>query len=425
MQRLTGAGFILQVMASVLFLTGCGPGSEPVVLTIAGGAVGRELDLTVGGTQRFMEENPDIRVDVTPIPDSSSDRLTLYQSLFNKSSPEVDVFQIDVVWLGMVAPHAVDLRPLIAQADIERHFPSLIENNLVEGKLVGLPWFVDAPSLYYRSDLLEKYGFENPPATWEELEAMSRKISEGERQEGNLGFWGFVWQGAPYEGLTCNALEWQFSHGGGNFLDSQGRPNLNTEATRLAFQRATEWVGTITPPDVLEFAEDESRLLWEKGHAAFLRNWSYVYSLASEAEVTKGKFDIVPLPAGAGGRAATLGGWQLMVSKYSAHPEEAARLIQFLASKEEQKIRAIEGSLNPTIASLYHDPEVLDAVPFFAGFDKIMNNLVIRPAVQAGEKYGELSMIYWTAVHDILSKKAEAAERLAQAEKEMNEVLGH
>ncbi len=60
-----------------------------------------------------------------------------------------------------------------------------------------------------RKSLLQKYDFKNPPQTWDELQEMAEKIQDGERKEGRQNFWGFVWQGKAYEGLSCNALEWE------------------------------------------------------------------------------------------------------------------------------------------------------------------------------------------------------------------------
>ena len=74
------------------------------------------------------------------------------------------------------------------------------------GELVAVPVYVDGGLLYYRSDLLRKYGLGGPPRTWDELLRYARTVQEGERKE-NPRFFGFVWQGAQYEGLICDFLE--------------------------------------------------------------------------------------------------------------------------------------------------------------------------------------------------------------------------
>ncbi len=405
-----------------LLLLACETRPGQITVVFSGGATGMDLDFTVAGTQRFMERHPDIRVVVIPTPRSNAERLDYYRQLFERRSGEVDVLQIDVVWIGMLADHALDLRQHIAPERIVRHFPSVVENNSVEGRLVAMPWFADGPSLYYRKDLLDRYGYEDPPKSWEEMATMAARIQDGERRAGNLGFWGYLWQGRAYEGLTCNALEWQYSHGGGNFVEGDGRPNLDREEVARAFEMAKSWVGTISPPEVVGFDEEDSRLIWQKGDAAFLRNWSYAYSLTQATAIGR-DFDVAPLPGGPRGRFGTLGGWQLMVSRYSRHPEAASALVDFLTGMAEQKIRAVEGSYNPTISSLYADREVLEAVPFFDGFEEVYRSLVARPSSLAGEKYDLISSAYSRAANDVISGRRPAAERLAESEREIAEIL--
>ena len=146
-------------------------------------------------------------------PLDASTALQWCQQYWVAKSPDVDVFLIDVVWQGVAAPHAVDLKKYYREDEIKAYFPRIIENNTVGGKLVSIPLWTDAGILYYRTDLLEKYGYKEPPKTWEELAAMAKNIQEGERGAGNPDFQGFVFEGKASESVTCNALEWIYSYG--------------------------------------------------------------------------------------------------------------------------------------------------------------------------------------------------------------------
>jgi len=394
----------------------CGT-DEDVTVTIIAGSVGQEFDMTQQGVNLFMQACPNVSVDLVARPDSATETLGQYLQFFEAGSSEIDVYQFDVIWPGILGNHLVDLEEYLDAEVIEAHFPAIVENNTVDGRLVGLPWFTDAGLLYYRTDLLEKYGFE-PPQTWEELEAAALAIQEGERAEGNADFWGFVWQGAAYEGLTCDALEWQASSGGGVIITPEGVIDVNNPEAVAAFEMAAGWVGTISPPGVLSYMEEDARGVWQAGNAAFMRNWPYAWSLGqAEDSPIAGVFDVQPLPgAEPGMSAATLGGWQLGVSRYSQNVEPAVALTAYLASYDEQKRRAIEGSYNPTIMALYEDEDVLEATPFFGSLYDVFINATARPSTVAGERYNDVSELYYTTVSAILNGEVDAQSAVEELE---------
>lgn len=397
---------------------------EEIVLRIFAGNVGMEKELTEGAAQRFMDQNPGITVQVVDTPDFVEDRLGTYLQLFEAQSPEGDVFQIDVIWPGDLAEHFVDLNEYGAADVAGEHFDAIIENNTVDGSLIGIPWFTDAGLLYYRTDLLEKYGYDAPPATWDELEEMANTIQEGERAE-NEDFWGFVWQGNAYEGLTCDALEWIASNDGGSIVEPDGTITINNPQAAEIVDQAAGWVGTISPPGVTAFGEEDARGVWQAGNAAFMRNWPYAFSLGNaDDSVIAGLFDVSPLPAGASGSgAATLGGWQLAVSRYSEHPEEAAQLALFMASYDEQKLRAIEGSLNPTIEALYEDADVLEAAPFFGSLYDVFINAVARPSTATAPQYADVSAAFFNSVHSVLTGDQDAATAFEVLELDLQDII--
>lgn len=398
---------------------------EKIVITMTGSAVGQEGELIREGAELYMQDHPEVEIRIFEVPDSTTARLMMYLKKLTDGDPEIDLYQIDVIWPGEMANHLLDLNDYGAQDFVDQHFPELIQNNTVDGRLVAMPWFTDAGLLYYRTDLLEKYGYTEPPKTWDELEDMAKTIQDGEVLAGNENFWGFVWQGDIYEGLTCNALEWVASHGGGTFIDQDGNVTINNLSALKALERAANWVDYISPPAVTGFIEEDARRWWQSGDAAFMRNWPYVYSMAqADDSPVKGKFGVAPLPGDTAEQsAATLGGWQLAVSKYSEHPEVAAEITLFMTSQKIQKMRAIKGAYNPTIASLYKDPEVLAAVPFFGRLYDVFVNAVARPSSQTAPKYSQVSDFIFNGVHDILTGKRDAQVVLDALEVDLEDLI--
>jgi trehalose/maltose transport system substrate-binding protein len=397
----------------------------PVTITVAAGAVGQELELAKEAAAEYEKTHPGIDIVILETPDLTTDRLGLYLQYFEAQSGEIDLYQIDVIWPGDIAEHLVDLNQYGGAKAAAEHFPAIVKNNTVDGKLVAMPWFTDAGLLYYRADLLKEYGFSAPPSTWDELETIAATVQKGERAKGNQDFWGYVWQGNSYEGLTCDALEWVVSNGGGSIVEPDGTISINNPKAAAALDRAAAWVGTISPEGVTGFGEEDARNMFQAGNAMFMRNWPYAYSLGnSDESAVKGKFDVVPLPAGDSGHgAAALGGWQLAVSKYSEHKEEAVDLLLYLTSYEEQKRRAIVGSYNPTIKALYQDADVLEAAPFFGSLYDVFVNAAARPSTVTAPRYAEASKIFFSNAHDVLMGKKTGTEAVKNIELDLEDLL--
>ena len=109
-------------------------------------------------------------------------------------------------------------------------------------------------------------------------------IQDKERAAGNDKMWGFVWQGNAYEGLTCDALEWVASHGGGMIVEKDGTISINNPNAAAALDMAAKWVGTISPEGVIGYKEEDARGIWDQGNAVFMRNWPYAWSLSNKDE---------------------------------------------------------------------------------------------------------------------------------------------
>lgn len=408
------------LVAAFAAISAMQPAQAQVTLAISCGAVGIEARLCREGAEAWSRETGH-GVELVSTPAGSTERLALYQQLLAARSGDIDVLQVDVVWPGILGAHLLDLSDRIGADTLGAHFPAMLANNTVAGRLVALPWFTNAGVLYYRRDLLERHG-RPVPGTWRDLAATARAVMQAERAAGNGRMWGFVFQGRAYEGLTVNALEWVASHGGGTIVAEDGRTTIDNPRAAAALTEAASWIGTIAPEGVLNYAEEEARGVFQSGNAVFMRNWPYAWPLLNAAgSAVAGKVGVAVLPRGgeAGTHAATLGGEQLAVSRYSSHPEEAVALVRYLASRAEQKRRAIAGGFNPTIRDLYRDAEVLAANPFFGTLRSSFETAVARPSGVTGGRYNQVSAEFWNAVHAVLSGRSAAGPALARLERNL------
>jgi len=403
------------VCLALLASAGCARGpSHAVTLTVLGFNLDAARALRAEALDEFTRTTG-IEVDLIPTWGTSAEQLGQTLRLLNQHASTPDVYLIDVVWPGTLGEHLLNLTPY-QDPDSRSHIPALLANDTVKGRLVSLPFYVNIGMLFYRTDLLAKYGFPHPPATWDELESMSRKIQRGERAAGNRAFWGYVWQGAAYEGLTCNALEWQASFGGGRIIEADGRISVNNPHTIQALRMAARWVGSISPASVLSYTESDSLNAFRAGNAAFLRYWSGGVTARGDGAL---------LPAGPHGRAQAMGGFHLAVSRYSTHPQQAARLVMYLTSGPVQLRRALTGGRLPTIPQLYQDPALVESFAYAGALQTAgAAAWVARPSTIAGSHYAAVSQQYYQTVHRILDNETPAAEALAALERKLVELTG-
>jgi trehalose/maltose transport system substrate-binding protein len=347
---------------------------------------------------RFVHDTG-IKVKLVPHPSASDQSYSQLVRNFSSHSSAIDVMMLDVVWPGAFAPYLVNLKPALGK-QARLHAAGIVSNDTVGGRLIAMPWFGDFGILYYRTDLLRKYGYSHPPRTWSELGSMARKIQNGERKS-NSNFYGYVFQGNAYEGLTCDALEWIASSAGGHFIDG-GKVTINNPRAASILNTVRGWVGTITPRGVTSYQEEDARNAFDGGNAAFMRNWPYAYSISQAPDSkVKGKFNVTVLPHSATNPSVgTVGGWQLGVSKYSKHKKAAIELVRYLTSPAVEKFDAIYNTNVPTIPRVARDRAVVRANPYLK--PEIANVVrVTRPSKFLKGRYNQGSQIIYQGINQI------------------------
>jgi trehalose/maltose transport system substrate-binding protein len=347
---------------------------------------------------RFTKDTG-IKVKVVPHPTASDAAYSQLARNFSAHSSAIDAMMLDVTWPGAFAPYLVDLKSAL-KAEIPQQSPGIIANDTVNGKLIAMPWFGDFGILYYRTDLLKKYGYSAPPTTWLQLGQMATKIQAGERAA-NPNFYGFVYQGNAYEGLTCDALEWIASSGGGQFIDA-GKVTINNAKAAAILNLMRGWVGNISPRGVTSYQEEDARNAFDSGNAAFMRNWPYAYA-ASQTTPVKGKFDVTVLPHGPGGQSVgTVGGWQVGVSRYSKHIPATIAWVGYITSAPVQKFDAIFNTNVPTIPAVARIPAVVKTNPYLKpAIANVMR--VTRPSRFLKAHYQQGSQVIYQGINQILN----------------------
>jgi trehalose/maltose transport system substrate-binding protein len=380
-------------------------------------------------SQQFTRETG-VRLRELPAPESTLDQLDLSRKLLQEDSSGPDVLGIDLIWSGTLESDLIDLRPYLA-SEISSLEPQLMPSYTVSGKVVAIPYRAQAGLLEYRTDLLHEYGYHRPPETWDELERMAQRIQAGERAKGKKNFWGYVWQGAATEALTCNALEWQIAAGGGRIIENSGTISVNNPAAIRAWERAKRWIGWISPPSVVAYRELDAINVLDSGGAAFGRVWGgraitpggQSRLLHLRSSLTLARTGYTSIPGGPGGRAATLGGAGLAVSRHSAHPQEAIELVRFL-------IRAgIQSSEQEEVANDPAQPEIHDLPSLYAHklseqSSQHKSVMVNRPSDVAGRSYEQVTRAYIVAVHLVLTGQKGAPEAAAELEKQLVKITG-
>jgi trehalose/maltose transport system substrate-binding protein len=373
------------------------------VTIVCGGVVGSFEPCREGVQAWAQTKGHDVRI-IRSTPGNSIAR-RLSRDLLAAQVDDVDVIEIHIDSAGTLAKNLADLRPIPGVA--EGHFPAALEALTVDGRLVGLPWYLGVGRLFYRRDLLEKYEL-RVPQTWEELATSARTVQDGERAAGHTEFWGYVFQGRASEELTDNAVEWFASYRGPGIVAADGSVVVDDLINKTALTQAVSWLGSIAPPSVLTMERAESIRFFTNGNGAFLRYYpSGLVRSEDPASLVRGRVGMADLPKGAaeGRHPLVLSGFGLAVSRYSKVPEVASDLIAWLTGPTEEKRRALSAGFDPSRPALYEDPELVAAHPQFPVLRIALDAAVPGPARIIGSKYDRASEVISEAVHRALSHR--------------------
>jgi multiple sugar transport system substrate-binding protein len=372
----------LAVLAvSALVMAGCGGGDDS-------GGGGSDQSLTSRGPityvagkdnnnvnrptiDKWNAAHPDEKVTFKEQSDQADQQHDDLVQHFQAKDQNYDVTSVDVIWTAEFAAKGW-LHPLKDSfaVDTSKFLPATVKTATYNNTLYALPYASDGGLLFYRKDLVK-----TPPKTWDEMMGMCSIAKQN-----NMGC--YAGQLTKYEGLTCNATE-AINTAGGKVVGDDGKtPEVNSPESAKGLSRLAEaYKNGNIPKEAITFQEEQSRQAFEAGKLLFLRNWPYVYSLATTdaSSKVKDKFGIAPLPGDSGPGASTLGGHDAAISAYSAHKATAFDFLKFWASEETGRYFATQGSLAPVLSSLYDDPTLVKKLPYLPTLKTSIENAVPRP----------------------------------------------
>ncbi|MEM6614384.1 MAG: ABC transporter substrate-binding protein [Cyanobacteria bacterium P01_C01_bin.72] len=345
--------------------------------------------------QKFNQQHSDIEFQIVEAPSDSNQVEDLYTSSFLLGNSPYDVIYMDIVWTPKFAAAGWlrDISDRLDSQEVQKYLAGDIAGGMYQDQLYRLPFRSDAGMLYYRQDLLEQAGYQEPPETFEELLTISQEL-----QQQGLTEWGYVWQGKQYEGLAAMFVE---------ILQGSGAYWVNPDTLEVGLDQpeaiaAVDFLSKaiaikVSPPGVTTYAEEETRLLFQNGKAAFLRNWPYVYSLAAESDIA-GKYRIKPMVHATGqSSGATLGGWGLGIASSSKHPDEAWQVLEFLSSETSQREFILETGFVPSRINLFNDPEIVAKYSYYPQLLGVVQSSALRPPISQYAQASDILQRYLSA----------------------------
>jgi multiple sugar transport system substrate-binding protein len=334
----------------------------------------------------------------------------------------VDLIGGDVIWPAQFAANGwiLDLSDRFTEGMQQDYLEGPLGSVQYQGKIWGVPWFTDAGMFYYRTDLLERSGFSEPPVTWDQMKEMSEKV----RRDAGTRY-GFVFQGSQDEGGVVDALE-HIWNAGGDVLDGETVVIDSPESAQGLALRRSMIVDGIAPEATGDYTTQESQAAFTNGDVVFMRNWPFVYGLLSDPETSRvrpDQVDIAPLPVAEEGDQSFsgLGGWNFMVNASSEEKlDQIWTFIEYMSAPEQQRTFALESARLPTLRSLYEDEEVLNKLPVARLGREALENARPRPV---SPYYSDMSLAMAEQFNASLKGEVPVERALENLQEELQNIV--
>lgn len=287
------------------------------------------------------------------------------------SNGDLTVALVDLVWIGTFA----DSDYIVPIDELKQKYPAIFDPNydmndffpLIlnafgtwNGKVYGPPFDNYSGLLYYNKQMLKDAGFDQPPATWDDLyNVYAPKLT------GN-GKYAYALQSRRGETQSCDSFMRFIWPWGGSLLDAKFRSNLLSPQSQAGLQFRQDLIKYM-PPGIVDFDHNEAVNALAQGQVAMITEWSAFYSTLADPKSSKivNQLGVAPEPKGPAGRKPALGGFSLAVARQGNDKQQAAAwlFIQWATSKETAKEYVEKGGVSGR-QSTYQDQALVSKYPF-------------------------------------------------------------
>jgi multiple sugar transport system substrate-binding protein len=293
------------------------------------------------------------------------------------SDSSLDILGLDVTWTpefaeaGWIQPWPQNLRQQVEKGTLK----TMVDTATWNGKLYSAPFNTNTQLLWYRKDLVP-----HPPKTWKQMIAMANALAK----QGKPHY--IEIQGAQYEGYTVwfNTL---VNSAGGQIVSSDGKRVVLGHPAALALDTIHDLAHSKgADPSLGNQMEDQNRLQFEAGTAAFELNYPYVYpsAKADVPDIFKNmKWTTYPTVKAGQPARVTIGGINLAVGEFSKHKAQAFAAIQCLRNPQNEIRNAVLGGLPPVLEKIYSEPAFQKAYPMWKAIFATLKNASVRPKTPA------------------------------------------
>jgi len=256
-----------------------------------------------------------------------------------------DVLNIGNTWAASLQATGAfmpfDAKALTAIGGQEKFVPASFATGGAAGKPVtSVPLYGLVYGLYYNKKMFADAGLK-PPATWQELQADAKKLTDPAKKQ-----YGMVIEGGSYtESLH---FAWIFGRqNGGQPFDAAGKPTFTSPGMVAGVKQYVDLLGTdkvVNPSNVQYKNGPEAPGDFAKGKAAMLMSQNNADNTLQADGMKSSEYGVVPIPAPsplpAGGKdiASFVAGINLSIFKNTKNQDAALKFVKFMTSTEEQAI---------------------------------------------------------------------------------------